>query len=385
MLRQERFYLTTVDILKGLAIFSMIFGHGIGWWDLSLMRNYENGSLAIVVIMVLGLMVFPCFLFFSGFNQVNSILRKGVNPSTRFQIRSHSIKRGFFFFLLGVISMFLMFLVKSQGDMRTLLTYLLTWHLLHIFGLSTLFILAILEFAYWIDGKIGLNWKIRHLFTIFLLINLLFVIFFFFLFHNYTISYSREFPVNLDIQSILENIFLDVSSCGVIPWLSFSLAGGLTASFLDLQNLQKEILPKKGFFILFINFLILLIGMLFLQFERFISAGIGYASSFSHVFISIGLIGFFNLFLILIFDVYQYISQERIKKLLYPIITLSKISLTIYFVHPIVGIFNPNIITSELMLLILITIYCLFFILIAIFWQKWKFRYSLEWFMRRLT
>ncbi len=76
-LYEKRSYFITVDILKGLAIFPMIFGHSIGWWDSQLPRNYETGSLLLGFIIITGVMVFPCFLFFAGFNQVNSLLKKG--------------------------------------------------------------------------------------------------------------------------------------------------------------------------------------------------------------------------------------------------------------------------------------------------------------------
>ena len=80
----------TVDVLKGVAIFPMIFGHAIGWWDSNLVRNYETGSFFIILIMVTGVMVFPCFLYVSGFNQVNSILRKGFEKPTRQKMRNRT-------------------------------------------------------------------------------------------------------------------------------------------------------------------------------------------------------------------------------------------------------------------------------------------------------
>ncbi|MFX0085585.1 MAG: acyltransferase family protein [Candidatus Hodarchaeota archaeon] len=383
--KKKRFYLISVDILQGLAIFPMIFGHSIGWWNSYLSSYYETGSLAIIIIMTTGILVFPCYLYLSGFNQVNSILRKRIEDSDRKQIVSRTIKRSAIFFLLASISMVLMSIVSSPGNLSKTINYLFTWHLFHMFAFSALFILILFEISCLIQKNYSSKWKFRSLFTLVLLFCFLTIIFLFFFFHEYTVNHPRPFPVDLNIRSIFENIFLDVSSCGIVPWLSFSLAGGITASYLNLPNLIQKDLPKKAIFILLVNLLFLTIGFLFLGTERFVSAGIGYASSFSHVFISIGLIGFLNISLILFLDIYQVIPQKTSMKVFTPLINLSKISLTVYFIHPVFAILNPNIISSEIILLIIIGSYCLFFIFLSSVWKKWYFKYSFEWFIRNYS
>ena len=381
----KRFYLITVDILKGLAIFPMIFGHAIGWWDANLAKNYETGSILIILIMATGVMVFPCFLYLSGFNQVNSILRKGLEKPTRQKVRTRTLKRSLIFFLFAAVSMLIMALVQSPGKLEDIISYLLTWHLFLMFAVSALFILCIFELSYLIKEKFNVKPELKTILAILLSLTLVTVIFLFFFFHNYTLSSSRLFPVSLNFQSVLENIFLDVSSCGIIPWLSFALAGAITASYLDLRNTSNKKLLKKASIALGCNLIILIIGLLFLTTERFVSAGIGYPSSYAHIFISLGLIGSVNIILILALDVYQVIPMDVTKKYLSPIISLSKISLTVYFVHPVFAIIDPEIVLSEIVLLLIVAVYCIFFIVIALVWQKWNFKYSLEWFISRFS
>ncbi len=236
-----------------------------------------------------------------------------------------------------------------------------------------------------IKEKFNVNPELKTILAIFFSLSLFTVIFLFVFFHNYTLSSSRLFPVSLNIQSVLENIFLDVSSCGIIPWLSFALAGALTASYLDLRNISNKKIFKKASIALGCNLIILIIGLLFLTTERFVSAGIGYPSSYAHIFISLGLIGSVNIILILALDVYQVIPMDVTKRYLSPIISLSKISLTVYFVHPVFAIIDPEIVLSEIVLLLIVAVYCIFFIVIALVWQKWNFKYSLEWFISRFS
>ncbi|MHA2245817.1 MAG: hypothetical protein ACXADY_12700 [Candidatus Hodarchaeales archaeon] len=383
-IQQERFYLITVDMLKGLVIFPMIFGHGVGWWDRDLSRNYEKGSLAIMIIWITGLMVFPCFLFISGFNNVNSFLKNRKNNSRHKKIRLHTIKRSIIFLAFATIVLGLMSIIQNPAKF---FNYLFTWHLLHLFAFSTLFLLLLFELTCWFERKISDQWSYQQSFTFLLLLSFIAVIALFVYFHDYTIAKEnlRMFPVALDILSISENVFLDISSCSIIPWLSFSLAGGLTASLLNLPCVSKINVLQKSKLLLLVNILFLIVGLLCLRRERFVSAGLGYASSFSHVFISMGLIGCISIFMILLFDIYHVFPRQTISKVFYPVIIISNISLTIYLVHPVAAIIDPSVIPSEAALLLLLSLYCMLFIILAHLWQKWDFKYSFEWIVKKLS
>lgn len=345
--------------------------------------NYEESGLLVTIIMILGLMVFPCFLFIYGFNQVNSFLKRGGNISNRHKIRSHAIKRSIVFLIFLIFTMTIM--AFSRGEPEKLLNYFFTWHLFHLFAFSTLFLLLMWELACWIEKKINDYWNSQQCLTVILLSNFILVIALFFLFYDYMMKQTVAFPVPFEIKIILEYALLDLSTSGVIPWLAFTLAGGITASFLDLSNVQKIRVTEKSFIIFTANLVFLVVGLLYLAEQRFVSHGIGYTSTFSHVFISIGLIGCINIILILVLDLYKTISHQTVTKLFYPIIIVSKITLTIYLIHPVFAVFEPSFIPSESVLLLFALLYSLFFVILAHFWQKWDFKYSFEWIVQKYS
>lgn len=361
----------------------MIFGHFIGWWDNSMAVNYEENGLLVSIIMILGLMVFPCFLFIYGFNQVNSFLKRRGDVSNRHKIRSRAIKRSIIFLIFLVFTMIIM--AFSRGEPEKMLNYIFNWHLFHLFAFSTLFFLLMWELACWIEEKINGYWSSQQCLTIILLLNFILVITLFFLFHDYMIKQPVGFPVQSEIKRIIEYALLDISTSGVIPWLSFPLAGGITASFLDLNNIHKIRATEKSVIILSANLAFLAVGLLYLAEERFISHGIGYTSSFSHIFISIGLIGFVFMIIVLLLDINQKIPRKSAIRLFYPIIIVSKISLTVYLIHPVFGVLNPSLIPSKLVLMLLASLYSLFFVILAHFWQKWDFKYSFEWIIKEFS
>jgi hypothetical protein len=40
---------------------------------------------------------------------------------------------------------------------------------------------------------------------------------------------------------------------------------------------------------------------------------------------------------------------------------------------------------SEIVLLSIVAVYCIFFVILSMIWQKWNFKYSLEWFINRFS
>ena len=78
-------------------------------------------------------------------------------------------------------------------------------------------------------------------------------------------------------------------------------------------------------------------------------------------------------------DDFQY---KNVQTLFSPITVISKITLTIFIIHPIVFVFDPKTIPSLEVFLLLATLYWLMFIPIAYIWQKWDFKYSFEWFIQ---
>ncbi|MFW9998046.1 MAG: hypothetical protein ACFFD4_38745, partial [Candidatus Odinarchaeota archaeon] len=150
--KQKQFYLLTVDLLQGLVLFPMIIGHGILWWNPTSVldfSNWENNSFLITATIVTGLLVFPCFVFLYGFNQVNSLLRKSSFLDFH-TIRTRIVKKSLAFFLIALLSQAIMAAVSAP---EKLLNYVLTWQLFHLFGLSALILLVLFELACWLEQK----------------------------------------------------------------------------------------------------------------------------------------------------------------------------------------------------------------------------------------
>ena len=84
-------------------------------------------------------------------------------------------------------------------------------------------------------------------------------------------------------------------------------------------------------------------------------------------------------------DINSMFGHRQINRLLIPLVLLSKITLTVYLAHNILFIIPPNIplinalIPDLNAILIFGFFYTVFFVLLAIIWSKYKFRYSLEW------
>lgn len=384
--QKGRFYLVTVDLLKGIVIFPMILGHGVQWYYQTLAIKYEEGSLAVFVIIATGLVVFPCFLFIYGFNLINSFLRKGKDISIHPNIRVRAIKRSLIFLFIATLAQVLMSLIRSSERPELILNYILTWHLFHIFSFSTIALLLIWQFA-WFLKKSSLKWNLDYIqyLRILLSISLTIILLLFTFFHSYTLMREKSSHVPLDLLIVLERAILDIGSYGLIPWLSFALSGGLIASFLNLPNREIQEIRKGDILSIFISLMLCILGFMSLKTERFVTPALQEPSSFPHVFISIGVIALLTTLLIISLDLYKIIPYDIISKAFYPLIIVSKISLTIYLSHTLISFLDPTIIPSEPIFLVLASLYALLFVVIAHVWQRWEFKYSLEWIIRKYS
>jgi len=381
----NQFYLVSIDLLKGIAIFPMVLGHAVQWYYRTLAIRYEESSLAVFVIISTGLVVFPGFLFIYGFNLVNSFLHRGRDPSSHHNIRIRTIKRSLIFLVLATIGQVLMSFIRSSGRPETMINYILTWHLFHVFSFTTIALLLIWQLA-WILEKSNLKWNLNYLqsLRILLSINLIFILLMFAIFHNYTLMREKSYPVPLVPFEILERAIFDIGTYGLIPWFSFSLSGGLVASLLNLPDRGTQKIKIIDISLILIGFALCIQGLMFLTRERFVSPALTEPSSFPHVFFSIGVLILLTTLSIILLDLYQ-IYHNIVTKVSYPIIVVSNISLTVYLFHPMFSILDPSVIPSEFFLLLLAILYSLFFVIIAHFWQIWEFKYSLEWFIRKYS
>ncbi|MFX1256071.1 MAG: hypothetical protein ACFFCZ_30970, partial [Promethearchaeota archaeon] len=243
------------------------------------------------------------------------------------------------------------------------------------------FILFIFEIGWYLGGKTNLQDYLEHrqIVTILFVINLAVILVIFLIFHDYSMTKKVPLYVNLDIIKIARFALLDDGQCPMIPWLSFSLVGGLIASFLDLPNVNRGNSIKRAILVLLGGVLALGLGILFLNIEKFTQPAVLYPASSSFMFITIGILTIVIIVLICLIDLDSIYSHTKVNRLLYPFVIISNISLTVFFVHNGFFILDPSLIQSEAIFFLVFTLYWLFFALVAFIWQRWQFKYSLEW------
>ncbi len=381
---QKQFYLVTVDLIQGVCIFYFIIWHTLLWWDELIDSKWPNVELIVALFMITALVVPPFFFSLYAFNTVNSLLRK--KESERSEARVQLLKKTVILFIIAEFSQGIVGVVVSPEH---LLNFLLTWEIFHMFALTTLFLLLVFEFAWKIEGKS--SWDYKRVIVAVLTLFLIFVIIFFLIFHDYSMSKGIDkIFTNLDLNLILQRVLFEYGQNPLIPFFSFPLVGGLLASFLDLPHEKKNVVLKKGKLVLTIGFIILIIGILFLGIEGYVSTPLFYPASSSFVFIAIGLIILITIIGILLLDLNSLNSRQAINKLILPIVLISKISLTVFIFHNLAYIIPSNsplvqaLIPSETVVLIVALLYSILFILVAFVWQKWNFKYSIEWMIGKI-
>lgn len=381
---QKQFYLVTVDLIQGVCIFYFIIWHTLLWWDEMIDSKWPNVEFIVAVFMTTALVVPPFFFSLYAFNTVNSLLRK--ETIERSETRVRLLKKTVILFIIAEFSQGIVGVVVSP---EYLLNFLLTWELFHMFALTTLFFLLVFEFAWKIEENS--RWNYKRVIIAVLTFFLIFLISFFLIFHDFSVSRGiEEIYVNLDLNLILQRVVFEYGQNPIIPFFLFPIVGGLLASILDLPHEQKNIVSKKGKLVLTIGFIIFIIGIMFLGIERYVSTPLLYPASSSFVLITIGLIILITTIGILLLDINSLNSRQPVNKLILPIVLISKISLTVFIFHNIAYIIPPNLplvqtlIPSETVVLIVAFIYSILFIPVAFFWQKWNYKYSIEWMISRL-
>jgi hypothetical protein len=352
------------------------------WWDSLIDLKWPNLQYEAAVFMTVALLIPPFFFFLYGFNVTNSLLRK-KEKIERQETRHRLLKKTIIFFIIAEFSEGTAGLVVSPEH---LLNYLLTWELFHLFSLSTLVLLLVFEFAWYIE--VTLRWNHKQVTTIILSLFLVFVLAIFLIFHDYSDEVgTRGIYVNLDLNSFFQRIVFEDGQNPVIPWISFPIVGGLLASFLDLPHEQRNTLLKKVGKVLFLGTCFLIIGVLLLDQEGFRSPPVLYPASSSFVLITIGGIILITMIMILFIDLP---SRQTVIKVFSPIVLISNISLTVFIVHnaafiiPSDSPFIRALIPSITAVMIVGALYCVFFIIIARLWKKWNFKYSVEWMIWKL-
>lgn len=381
---KKRFYIMTVDILQGISVFLMVMGHTGLWWDPELDFKWPNVPFVLWALWTMALVVPPGFLFWYAFNTVNSLLRR-TEKAERIDSRSRLIKRTVIFFIIAEIGELVAGLVTSP---KHWLNFLFTWELFHMFALTSCFFLLIFELAWVVESYIQLNYK--NIVIIALSAILIFILSFFLIFHDYSRTQRFNLYVDLNIRSIIQRMIFEEGQSPIIPWLAFPIIGGILATFLDLPNTKKEIILKKASIALTGGLIALIVGILFLGVEKYISTPSFLPASTTLVFIAISFHILSTTGFILILDLNSLHIRQEINQWFLPVVLLSQITLTVYIVHNIAfAIPSDNPFIRSLLftadtVVIAGFLYSLVFVFIAFLWEKRDFKFSIEWILWRL-
>ncbi|MFX0064534.1 MAG: hypothetical protein ACFFC7_20365 [Candidatus Hermodarchaeota archaeon] len=261
-----------------------------------------------------------------------------------------------------------------------ILNFLLSWHLFHMFAFSGVFVLLIFEFNWWLEKRTNLRVYLDHRQFIILsfLIGLILILVIFLLFHDFSPTEVPLFP-ELNLIDIFKFAFLDNGQYPVIPWLSFSITGGLVASYLDLTRAERKVFGKRVTKVILLALIPLVVGLLFLNLEGFDHAHMFSRATSSYVFIDLGVLCIGTVILIWFLDIDSIYASRKINKVLYLFVLISQITFTVYIVHNVLFSLDSSFITSEIGLYLISILYWFLFVLIAYIWKKWDFIFSFEW------
>lgn len=383
---QRRFYILSVDLLQGIMIVWFVVGHTGLWWDSTIENKYPNVPPIISLFITLALIIPPGFIFLYAFNTANSLIRRKTTVERK-KSRYRVIKRGIIFFLVAEIAEIASALVTQQP--QYLLNAILTWELFTQFSFTTFFVLFVFELAWYLESQ--KKWDYKKIVIVELISCIAIVLTLFSIFHDYTqTNMIDSLFVDLNLNSILQRAVFEVGQAPIIPFTAFSATGALLAVYIDLPNEKKStiIAKMKKTFLFSLPFVI--IGSLLFQVEKYLSPVLLYPTSSPLVFISVGVLPVTMVILIYILDIDSLYSRQSINKMILPLIVLSRITLTVYIVHNFAYVIPPDLPIFELLIqdihmaLLAGLFYTLFFVVIAFIWQKWQFKYSIEWIIWRI-
>ncbi|MFX0092842.1 MAG: acyltransferase family protein [Candidatus Hodarchaeota archaeon] len=382
--------INAIDLLQGIAVAIMVANHVLLWWN----RDGFLGQIDLFfyISCYLASTAVPTFLLLMGFNMRNSIARRLQKVSYP-KIRKHLLKRGLLFLLMGFMNDSIMAIASLFTNPEAVIPWLISWELLHIYGSTVFGIYLIYEVFYQLKSRNIIKGDINPPIIITCSISLVLIpIITVFLQAVFSGVYSLtvldptqtvDIIVFGEVANLSETVQMALArgSFPLFPFLCFGILGFLLAS-LRLY-LPTEMGWRKVTTVLAAAFT--LIGGFFAIFLKVpvVLALTNYKMpSLSYVFLIWGYVLFSLLAGLTIFDV------KREKDLLpyaKPVIRLSSLTLTFYYAQNLPFFLDNTLISDRFILSILIILYIGLFMVIAYFWEKKKFKYSLEWILRKLT
>ncbi len=367
----------SVDILRALAIIGMIQVHVVEWlsgYTDSYSPLYQLGELV-------GSFPAAIFTFLVGMSLFISVKRQeagGVNPSL---IADRNLRRGTAIFFLGLIFLFFVWMPEE----------VFAWDILTLIGASFLILFPLRKLSY----------KILLSVTLFILV-ISPVIRVYTDYHSHWNKWGEYVP-SFEMPGILMGFFAN-AYFPLLPWLIFPLAGYIVGrACLGNENphLPKALLPTGVIIVVVSLALIFLSSIPGLPeiITWYASPFTFYPASTSFLLLAMGInITLFVIFL-RIFDM-----RGREKQDSYFLVfcnRYSRYALTAYVVHhafflwaliayayylgelyrwELYGYIMP---TASALLVVFAFIYVFYLVIVA--WDKRDGRYSLEWWLRRLT
>ncbi|MFX1536203.1 MAG: hypothetical protein ACFFDI_18460 [Promethearchaeota archaeon] len=378
--------INAVDVLQGIALCIMFAQHSFLWWDYDAFLGQTNPL--FIIAAYAGAFVAPTFLLLLGFNMRNSIARR-MSTTSFSEVRKYLLKRVVVFLVLGFLNNVLMTVVTFSFGYIDFLTWLFTWDLLHLFGITSLFLYCIYEIVNQLNTrrllKTSINTQLTILCSFALVVILLFMLILQALYlgdFSFNILYPERVPV-FRPSNIVETIQIALVRGGyaIFPYTSFGVVGFLVASItLSLPNKKSW-----GKAIVGVTAIFTVIGGSFFVFLRIpiVFPLILHMPSLSFLFLYWATQLFVFFVALLVFDVLK--EKSVLLPYVKPLTRMSAIPLTIYYTHFPIYFINPSLVPNSFVLFILIALFILLYMLIAYGWEKKQFKYSLEWIIRKLT
>ncbi len=335
--------LNSIDILRGISVILMIFGHVFYAWPI------VNNIFLINLFIFIFLLAPPLFLIISGFSFYLFVNNMKMNSYSKKKIFIEILKRALFISIVTT-----MFILIFGFIYNLKISFIIYWSIFQVISLSMI-----------------LFWSIIFIRQIYRLICYLFLICIIFLI-NLIICFYKIYLLYILIKG---------ESFSFIPWCNFFIFGLLVSDLLN--NTQQEKIKK-----IILMFLVIIINNLLLWaiFSTMITD-----SFFLHYLKSI------SFFVISFAICYYYIDIKNYDTKFSKYLTQwGRIAFSIYYIQFILiigGRLLIPLIIYELVLfipveflfyLILISIYLILEIIINI-WKKFNYIYGIEWLMNQIS